>query len=96
MTRVPTIDGISHTFVSRSHRTDRDLTLRNVDCAARFLQECPEPASRLDAPRSHEDAVVNHDNPDADEAVRPGAGSDAQAFPPQKVPNMSKFPKPFP
>ena len=46
-----------------------------------FLQERPEPASRLDTPRSHEDAVVDHnDNPDAYEAVLPGAGSDAQAF----------------
>jgi hypothetical protein len=46
-----------------------------------LLQERPEPASRLDAPRSHKDAVVDHDNPDADKPVRPGTGSDAHAFP---------------
>jgi hypothetical protein len=34
----------------------------------------------FEAPRSHENAVVDHNNPDAYEAVLPGAGSDAQAF----------------
>src|SRR6185295_18420831 len=79
-TQVGAINRVPHTVAPRSHGTDRNLTIRDLDSTARFLEKSPVPAVRLDAPRSHEDAIVHHDNPNADEAVRPGSGSDAQAF----------------
>jgi len=74
------VDRVAHSLVPRSHGTDRNLTICNLDSTARFLEKHPVPSLRFDAPRSHKDPVVHHDNPDADEAVRPGSGSGVQAF----------------
>jgi len=59
--QVGAIDRVLDALTSRAHGADRDLAMDYLDTSARLLQKRPVPASRLQAPQSHEDAVVHHD-----------------------------------
>jgi hypothetical protein len=75
--QVGAIHGVFHSLTPRPHGADWDLAIGDSDRPASLLEKSPVPASRLQTPRSHENTVIHHDNPDADEAVRPVTGSDA-------------------
>ena len=68
-------DGILQTLAPGLHGLDRQLDSRDVDEAARFFEERPIPAPRLQTPGSNEDAILDHYRPNADDAMRLQAGA---------------------
>jgi hypothetical protein len=65
------IDSVPHTVVQCPHGTDGDLAISDLNSPGWLLERLPISTSRLNAPRSHEDPVVYHYNPDADKAMEP-------------------------
>src|SRR5436309_7136597 len=76
--QVGSIDGVLQALTSRDHRANGDLSPAYLNGASRLLEERPIPAAGPDAPRPDEHATVHHHGPDTDEAVRLGAGSNAE------------------
>src|SRR2546422_2402700 len=76
--QVGSIDGVLHALTSRAHGADGDLSPAYLNSTSRLLEERPIPTARSDAPRPDEHATVHHHGPDTDQAVRLGAGPDAE------------------
>ena len=72
------VDGVVQALALGAHRAHGDLALGNHNSAKRLLKKRPVPASRLQAPRPHEDAAFHHHGPDADETVRLRSGPDTE------------------
>src|SRR4029077_12996935 len=65
-------------FAPRLDGADRELAAGDFHHPLRGFAERVVPAVRLGAPGTDENPVLDHDRPDADDPVRPGAGADAE------------------
>src|SRR5581483_191121 len=75
--QVGATDRVLQALAPRLDGADGDFATGGLNGAARLFEERPVPALRFEAPRPHEDAAFDHHGPDADEAVRLGAGPQA-------------------
>ena len=73
---VGTGHGILQSLALRENGANGDLASVHAHRAAWLLEEGAIPASWLETPRPDEDAVADHHEPDPDDPVRLGTGSD--------------------
>src|SRR5438132_115850 len=76
--QVGAVDRVLQALAPGAHGAYGDFAIGNLDSAVRLLEKRPIPASRFQAPRTHEDPALDHHRPDADETVRLRARADAQ------------------
>ena len=75
--RIGRVDRVEQTLAANAARADADLTFACLERAERLLEERAIPAASFVAPRTNEDAAVNDNRPDGDEAVdRPRADAE--------------------
>src|SRR5207253_9928943 len=72
------VDGSFQTLAAGEHCPNWNLATVDLDHPTRLFEKCAVPASRLEAVRSHEHTALNHDSPDADDAVRLCTGANAE------------------
>lgn len=79
--QVGAINVISQLLGGCPHSSDLDLLTFYLDGACRLLEKSLVPTRRLYTPRSNENTIIHHHNPDADKTMRSTAGTNAQIFP---------------
>src|SRR6186997_3307509 len=62
-------DPVLQRLAASMYGADRDQPRPNLDGTRGIVDKGPIPAPRLEAPRSHEDAPIDDDGPDADETM---------------------------
>ena len=78
--QISAINGVPEAFALDAHGADCDCAICHLDGAARFSEKRSVPTVLLHAPRSNEDTVSHHYDPNTDEAMLAGTSPNAETF----------------